>query len=73
MTTSAFIGPDPTVRDVALLAGLIVAAVLLAVFVFGHVRSGTSKRRGMLLSALSLIGLASIVWSASQPVSVANC
>ena len=69
MTTFAFIGPDPTVRDVALLAGLIAAAVLLAVFVFGYVRSGTSKRRGLLLGALSLIGLASIVWSASDPAS----
>jgi hypothetical protein len=69
MTTFAFISPDPTVRDVALLAGLLVAAVVLAIFAFGHVRSETSKRRRLLLGALSLIGLAAIVWSVSEPVS----
>lgn len=69
MNTLAFIGPDPTVRDVALSAGLLVAAVLLAILASWHVRSAQPKPRKLLVGFLTLIGFAAIVWSVSEPVS----
>ena len=62
------IGPNLIVRDVALSAGLLVAAVLFAILAFWHIRAATSKSRRLLLCLVSLIGLASIIWSVSEPV-----
>ena len=64
-----YIGPGPIERDVVLTAGLLVAAVLLTILAFRQVRSETSKLRIRLVGVLSLIGLASIIWSVSEPVS----
>ncbi|MEX1232890.1 MAG: hypothetical protein WEB58_21765 [Planctomycetaceae bacterium] len=69
MITFAYIGLHPTVREGALLAGLLLAAILLAIFAFGHVKIATSKRGKLLLAALSLIGFAGIVVSMSDPAS----
>jgi hypothetical protein len=69
MNTLAFIGPAPTVRDVGLSAGLLLAAILLAILASWHVRSAPPTPRKLLLGFLTFIGLAAIVWSMSEAVS----
>ena len=69
MTTFAYIVRfGQSEQDFVLTVGLLVAAALLSVFAFKHVRSGTSKRPGLIF-VLALIGVAAIVWSAIESAS----
>lgn len=62
-----FIGPIE--HDVLLTVGLLLAAILLAILAVWQVKATTSNTRMRLVGVLSIIGLASIGWALSEPIS----
>src|SRR5688500_1791234 len=63
-----FVGLGPTEHDGLLAAGLVIAAVVLAILAFRQLRTETSKARTRVVGVFALIGIASIAWAGSEPV-----
>lgn len=68
MTMLAYIALNPVARDVLLSAGLLLAAILIGVLMASQMRLLAAKARRVFLSVSSIVALAAILWSVSDPV-----